>query len=92
MVINGVRFRHGTVEWEDAFGHACAALPSFDAMREGKEYVGTKIYSVGFVAKIGNYIIIITKINEIDGTYDYTLVPFTHSTITYTRRNKKCQS
>lgn len=88
LVINGVKFRPGQVEWEDAFGSSDAALPSFEAMKSDSEFVGTKITTIGMIGKIGKYILIITRANEDSDLYDYTLVPFTKAKITYSRRKK----
>ena len=83
-IINGVPFRHGQVEWEDAYGDRGVALPDFSALRAPVSCVGTKMTTIGLVAKIGKYLIVITERNEELGTFDYTLIPLRAKTkITY---------
>jgi hypothetical protein len=76
IIINGVRFRQGEVDWEDAHGATRDKLPDFDAMRQGgHQYVGSKITSTGLVAKIGKYLLVITEKDEALTEFDYTLIP-----------------
>ena len=75
VVINGVRFRHGEVDWEDAHGATRDKLPDFAAMRQGGQYIGSKITSAGLVAKIGKYLLVITEKDEPLEEFDYTLIP-----------------
>ena len=83
MVIKGVKFRHGTVTWEDAVGRSNDNLPDFDSMQAGDRWVGYTNETTGRVAKIGNYVLIITKFDSHENLYDYTLIPFTRVKITY---------
>jgi hypothetical protein len=75
IIINGVRFRHGEVDWEDAHGASRDKLPDFDAMRQGGQYIGSKITSTGLIAKIGKYLLVITEKDEALTEFDYTLIP-----------------
>jgi hypothetical protein len=75
VIINGVRFRSGEVDWEDAHSGTREKLPDFDAMRQGGQYVGPKITSTGLIAKIGKYLLIITEKDEALTEFDYTLIP-----------------
>jgi hypothetical protein len=75
VVIHGVRFRPGEVDWEDAHGARREKLPDFDAMRQGAVYIGSKITTTGLVAKIGKYLIVITEKDETLSEFDYTLIP-----------------
>ena len=75
VMINGVRFRPGEVDWEDAHGATREKLPDFDAMRQGGQYIGSKITTTGLVAKVGKYLIIITEKDETLSEFDYTLIP-----------------
>jgi hypothetical protein len=75
VVINGVRFRPGEVDWEDAHGVTRDKLPDFDEMRQGGAYVGAKITSTGLIAKIGHYLLVITEKDEGLTEFDYTLIP-----------------
>ena len=75
VVINGVRFRPGEIDWEDAHGATREKLPDFDAMRQGGTYIGSKITTTGLVAKIGKYLIVITEKDEKLSEFDYTLIP-----------------
>ena len=75
IVINGVRFRPGEVDWEDAHGVTRDKLPDFDAMRAGSTYFGTKITTTGMIAKVGKYLIVITEKDEKLSEFDYTLIP-----------------
>gem|GEM_PF-600840 len=75
VLINGVRFRSGEVDWEDAHSATREKLPDFEAMRQGRQYIGSKITSVGLIAKIGKYLLVITEKDEALTEFDYTLVP-----------------
>lgn len=75
VMINGVRFRPGEVDWEDAHGATREKLPNFDVMRQGGQYIGSKITTTGLVAKVGKYLIVITEKDETLSEFDYTLIP-----------------
>jgi len=75
ITINGVAFRPGQLDWEDATGSRSAALPKFADLRTGKEYAGRRKTSIGLIARIGRYLVVISERDEISGEYDYTLVP-----------------
>ena len=75
VVINGVRFKPGEVDWEDAHSATRDKLPDFEAMRQGGQYVGSKITSTGLIAKIGKYLLVITEKDEKLTEFDYTLIP-----------------
>ena len=75
VVIQGVRFRPGEVDWEDAHSTTRGKLPSFQAMREGNVFVGSKITSTGLIAKNGKYLLIITEKDEALEEFDITLIP-----------------
>lgn len=75
LVINGVRFRSGEVDWEDAYSVTREKLPDFNAMRQGGQYFGTKITSTGLIAKIGKCLVVITEKDEALTEFDYTLIP-----------------
>jgi len=75
VVIKGVRFRPGEVDWEDAHSTTRGKLPDFDAMREGNTFVGSKITSAGLMAKIGKYLLIVTEKDEALEEFDFTLIP-----------------
>lgn len=75
VVINGVRFRPGEVDWEDAHSTTRDKLPDFNAMRQGQQYIGSKITTTGLVAKIGKYLLVITEKDEKLTEFDYTLIP-----------------
>lgn len=79
--IKGVRFRPGTVEWEDAFSEGRKSLPDFEKMKMGEEFVGSRITAVGLIAKIGQYLVIITEKNEEADEYDYTVIPLQAKTV-----------
>ena len=74
-VINGVRFRPGEVDWEDAHSATREKLPDFDAMRQAAQYVGPKITSTGLIGRIGRYLLVITEKDEALTEFDYTLIP-----------------
>jgi hypothetical protein len=73
--IQGVRFRPGEVDWEDAHSTTRGKLPDFDALREGTTFVGSKITSAGLLAKIGKYLLIVTEKDEALEEFDFTLIP-----------------
>jgi hypothetical protein len=75
VVINGIRFRPGEVDWEDAHSATRDTLPDFDALREGGQFMGSKITSTGLIAKIGKYLVVITEKDEDLTEFDYTLIP-----------------
>jgi hypothetical protein len=75
VVIRGVRFRPGEVDWEDAHSTTRGKLPDFNAMREGGVFIGSKITSAGLIAKIGKYLLIITEKDEALEEFDFTLIP-----------------
>ena len=75
VVIRGVRFRPGEVDWEDAHSTTRGKLPDFSAMREGGVFIGSKITSAGLIAKIGKYLLIITEKDEALEEFDFTLIP-----------------
>ena len=74
-MIQGVRFRPGEVDWEDAHSTTRGKLPSFEAMRNGNGFVGSKITSAGLIAKIGKYLLVITEKDEALEEFDFTLIP-----------------
>ncbi len=80
VTINGVRFRPGEVDWEDAHSTTRGKLPDFDAMRQGNTFVGSRITSAGLLGKIGKYLLVITEKDEALEEFDYTLIPL-HSKI-----------
>jgi hypothetical protein len=73
--VNGVNFRPGQLEWEDAVGQMRAELPDFAAMRAGKATIGRTITTIGMVGRVGNYYVIVTEYGTNDGIYDFTIVP-----------------
>src|SRR5574337_226774 len=75
VVIHGVRFRTGEVDWEDAHSATREKLPDFDALRQGRQYAGTKVTSTGLIAKVGKYLLVITEKDEALTEFDYTLIP-----------------
>ena len=68
--INGIKFRPGEVDWEDAFSCHRQPLPTFT-----EEWVGKKITSTGLVGKMGKYYIVITEKDADLREFDYTLIP-----------------
>lgn len=74
-IINGIRFRPGEVDWEDAHSVTREKLPDFEAMRQGTQHLGTKISTTGLIAKIGKYLLVITEKDEQLTEFDYTLIP-----------------
>jgi len=75
VLIQGIRFRPGEVDWEDAHSTTRGKLPDFEAMRQGSTFVGSKITSAGLLAKIGKYLLVITEKDEALEEFDYTLIP-----------------
>jgi hypothetical protein len=75
VVINGVRFRHGEVDWEDAFTASREKLPDFAAMRQRGQCLGKKVTTVGLVARVGYYLVVIQERDEEQEEFDYTLIP-----------------
>jgi hypothetical protein len=75
VVINGVRFRPGEVDWEDAHSVMREKLPDFDALRAGAQYLGSKITSTGLIGRVGKYLLVITEKDEALTEFDYTLIP-----------------
>jgi hypothetical protein len=75
VLINGVRFRPGDVDWEDAHSATRDKLPDFDTMRQGGQYVGPKITSTGLIGRIGRYLLVITEKDEALSEFDYTVIP-----------------
>jgi hypothetical protein len=72
--INGVTFRFGQVEWEDACGQMRAPLPDFNVLRRSRRPAGKIINTVGLVAQVGTYIIVISE-HGVDEVFDFTLIP-----------------
>ena len=75
VVLKGVRFRPGEVDWEDAFSSSREKLPDFDAMRQRGQYIGKKVTTLGLVARIGNYLLVIQERDEEQEEFDYTVIP-----------------
>jgi len=75
VVIHGVRFRPGEVDWEDAQSSTRDKLPDFETLRQGGQYAGPKITTTGLVARIGKYLLVITEKDEKLTEFDYTLIP-----------------
>ncbi len=75
VTIQGVRFRPGEVDWEDAHSATREKLPDFDVMRQTGQYVGSKITTTGLVAKVGRYLLVVTEKDEALTEFDYTLIP-----------------
>lgn len=75
VVIQGVRFRPGEVDWEDAFSSSREKLPDFDLMRQRSQYIGKKVTTLGLVARIGNYLLVIQERDEEQEEFDYTVIP-----------------
>jgi hypothetical protein len=73
-VVNGVKFRAGQLDWEDAWSGTDTALPDLTALASGG-YGGVKFEATGLIGKIANYYIVITKHNEDFSVCDFTLVP-----------------
>ena len=75
VVINGIRFRPGEVDWEDAFSISREKLPDFATLRQRGQWIGKKVTSVGLVARIGHYMLVIQERDEEQKEFDYTLIP-----------------
>lgn len=75
VVINGIRFRPGEVDWEDAFSISREKLPDFATLRQRGQWIGKKVTSVGLVARIGHYMLVIQERDEDQKEFDYTLIP-----------------
>ena len=75
VVINGIRFRPGEVDWEDAYSASREKLPDFAVLRQRGEWSGKKVTSVGLVARIGHYMLVIQERDEEQKEFDYTLIP-----------------
>ena len=75
VVIKGVRFRHAEVDWEDAFSSSREKLPDFDLMRQRGQYIGKKVTTVGLVARVGHYLLVIQERDEEQEEFDYTVIP-----------------
>ena len=81
VIIKGVRFRPGEVDWEDAYSEGRKPLPDFEKVKLGGDFIGSKITAVGLIAKIGHYLVIITEKNEEADEYDYTVIPLHAKTV-----------
>ena len=44
-------------------------------MRQRGQYIGKKVTSVGLVARVGNYLLVIQERDEEQEEFDYTLIP-----------------
>ena len=75
VVINGVKFRPGEVDWEDALSISREKLPDFAALRQRGEWIGKKVTTAGLLARIGNYMMLIQERDEEQKELDYTLIP-----------------
>ncbi len=80
VVINGVKFRPGEVDWEDAYGVSREPLPDFAAMRQRGAWLGKKVTTAGLIARIGHYMLVIQERDEEQKEFDYTLIPLRPST------------
>ena len=80
VVINGVKFRPGEVDWEDAYGVSREPLPNFAAMRQRGAWIGKKVTTAGLVARVGFYMLVIQERDEEQKEFDYTLIPLRAST------------
>ncbi len=80
VVINGVKFRPGEVDWEDAFSISREKLPDFTLMRQRGQWIGKKVTTNGLVARIGNYMLVIQERDEEEKEFDYTLIPLRSKT------------
>lgn len=80
VIINGVKFRPGEVDWEDAYGVSREQLPDFAAMRQRGAWIGKKVTTAGLVARIGYYLLVIQERDEEQKEFDYTLIPLRAST------------
>jgi hypothetical protein len=75
VVINGVKFRPGEVDWEDAFSVSREKLPDFAEMRQRGVWIGKKVTTAGLLARVGNYMLVIQERDEEQKEFDYTLIP-----------------
>lgn len=75
VVINGVKFRPGEVDWEDAFSISREKLPDFTALRQRGEWMGKKVTTAGLLARVGHYMLVIQERDEEQKEFDYTLIP-----------------
>jgi hypothetical protein len=75
LIINGVKFRPGEIEWEDACTMMRSELPPFFDLRRGSKTIGKVVTSVGLVARVGIYWIVISEHGSAEDIFDYTLVP-----------------
>ena len=75
LIINGIIFRPGQVEWEDAFSNMRSALPDFATLRANHKSIGKLITSVGLVARVGTYWIVISEHGSAEAIFDFTIVP-----------------
>ncbi len=75
VLINGVKFRPGEVDWEDAYSVSREKLPDFAAMRQRGQWVGKKVTTGGLIAHIGKYMLVIQERDEEQKEFDYTLIP-----------------
>lgn len=75
LIINGISFRPGQVKWEDAFSNMRSALPDFATLRANHKAIGKMITSVGLVARVGTYWIVISEHGSAEGIFDFTIVP-----------------
>lgn len=80
VLINGVPFRLGELDWEDAMCKMRAPLPDFASLRRGREYVGMKKSTSGLIAQIGRYFVVISERDEKCEEFDFTLVPLSPQT------------
>ncbi|MBZ5544380.1 MAG: hypothetical protein LAO07_11975 [Acidobacteriia bacterium] len=85
VLIHGIRFRHAEVDWEDAYSSSREKLPNFATMRQRGQWIGKKVTTVGLVARIGRYLLVIQERDEEQEEFDYTLIPLqSRSEIRYT--------
>ena len=75
VVINGIRFRPGEVDWEDAYSGSREKLPDFAEMRQRGQWIGKKVTTAGLLAHIGHYMLVIQERDEEQKEFDYTLIP-----------------
>jgi hypothetical protein len=73
--INGVIFRLGELSWEDAVGQMRHPLPDFKALRSKFKVHGRIISTAGWIAKIGNYYLVISESGSQENIADFTMVP-----------------
>ena len=85
VLIHGIRFRQAEVDWEDAYSSSREKLPNFATMRQRGQWIGKKVTTVGLVARIGRYLLVIQERDEEQAEFDYTLIPLqSRSEIRYT--------